>query len=143
MTRMRKAFSLVECLISLLIIGMIACLMQLVVPNISRLQHDNLKNTTDWYLFVNRLERGKYRVNEVKRQSLKITEVDTGNELQVVSGKQAIYFRTASGGYSPLLVNYQEGSITYRKYNDQTVLVRGRMMNGEIRQAIIVFAPQS
>lgn len=139
--RKRPAWTLVECLISLFVLSLMIVIVQVILPGMDHLQNDSLKNTTDWYLFIQRLEDPKYQfqLRSSGTQRLFLYSERMKEEYQVQSGRSAIYLRTSQGGYLPVLVNYQPGSIRFVQLDTKSVMVKGQLANGERKGAIIHF----
>lgn len=138
---MRKGFTIIECIVSLLILVMITLLIHLVLPTTMQFQNNSLKNTTDWYLFIERLEdsHNRFQIIKVKNNRLFLVNHDN-QEYQVESGKHSIYLRTIHGGYLPILINYQLGSIKYQQLDSRNVYVKAKMADGEQKDAVIHFS---
>ena len=69
---MREGFTIIECIFALMVMAMTILLIQLVLPSALHLQDDSLKNNTDWYLFIERLEdpRCHFQISKVKSNQL-------------------------------------------------------------------------
>ena len=138
----QQGFTIIECMMSLLVLAMITVLIHLVLPNAMHLKHSSLKNKTDWYLFVERLEDPRYRFRVLKvERNILILKSNENEEYQVQEGHNALFLRTKHGGYLPVLVNYQLGSIQYWQLNNDNVYVNAKMMDGEQEDAVINFSP--
>lgn len=105
---MREGFTIIECIFSLMVKTMTILLIQLVLPSALHLQNDSLKNNTDWYLFIERLEdpRCHFQISKVKNNQLILSDRNN-EEYQIESGKHAVFIRSVYGGYLPILTNYQ------------------------------------
>ena len=138
---MREGFTIIECIFALMVMAMTILLIQLVLPSALHLQDDSLKNNTDWYLFIERLEdpRCHFQISKVKSNQLII--IDRNNEeYQIESGKHAVFLRSVHGGYLPILTNYRPGSIKYHQLTSRNVYVTAKMLDGEEKDAIVSFA---
>ena len=138
---MREGFTIIECIFSLMVKAMTILLIQLVLPSALHLQNDSLKNNTDWYLFIERLEdpRCHFQISKVKNNQLILSDCNN-EEYQIESGKHAVFIRSVYGGYLPILMNYHPGSIKYHQLNSRNVYVTAKMLDGEEKDAIVSFA---
>ncbi len=138
---MREGFTIIECIFALMVMAMTILLVQLVLPSALYLQNDSLKNNTDWYLFIERLEdpRCHFKISKVKSNQLILSDCDN-EEYQIESGKHSVFLRTVHGGYLPILTNYRPGSLKYHQLNNRNVYVTAKMLDGEEKDAIVSFA---
>lgn len=137
----RKGFTILECIVSLLVLVMISGLIQFVIPMTSKINTHSWKDATDWYLFLQRLEDPAYKFRLVKVTSncLELNSMVNGRNYFLLGGKKAVYLKTMQGGYMPLLVNYQPYSLTFDESGPNSVTVRCRLDNGEEKNAKISF----
>lgn len=137
----RSGFTLLECIISLLVVSMITVLIQLALPAVNQLQTASLKDTTDWYLFLERLEddQKNFSLVDVQKSYLVLSSTTSSDQYIVQGGRQAIYLRTNHGGYLPILVNYQPRSLSFCKFDSSNVLVNCCLESGERKSAILHF----
>lgn len=139
----RQGFTLVECIISLVVLVMITGLVQMAGPLTNQVQGATLKDTTDWYLFVKRLEdeQKDFTLIDVKKDQL--TLLCTTNKLEYIvqGGRQTVFLKTKQGGYLPVLVNYQPHTLDFQKLSETDVLVTCQLERGERKNAILHFKP--
>ena len=137
----RKGFTILECIVSLLVLVMISGLIQFVIPMASKINTHSWKDATDWYLFLKRLEDPAYKFRLVKVTSncLEMNSMVNGENYFLLGGKKAVYLKTMQGGYMPLLVNYQPYSLAFYESGSNSVMVICRLDNGEEKNAKISF----
>lgn len=132
---------MLECIISLVILGIITTLIMVVMPSVRRLQQKSFHDTTDWCLFLQRMESSDYqfRLQDVKTNQLSLYSIAEHESYYVDSGSKAVYLKTDRGGYLPVLVNYCPASLHFRRFNDHCVQVKAKLADGKEQHAIIVF----
>ncbi|WP_295729965.1 prepilin-type N-terminal cleavage/methylation domain-containing protein [uncultured Limosilactobacillus sp.] len=137
----KRGFTIIECIISLLVLVMIFGLVQMTIPFLGKLHSNSLKDKTDWYLFLERLEDPDYsfQLLEVTDQSLILTSPFRNDHYIVQGGKKAVYFKAEQGGYLPILVNYQPNSLHFETDGANSVAVTCKLKNGEVQHAKVSF----
>ncbi len=137
----RNGFTILECIVSLLVLVMISGLIQFVIPMANKFNTHSWKDTTDWYLFLKRVEDPAYKFRLVKVTSscLELNSMVNGENYFLLGGKKAVYLKTMQGGYMPLLVNYEPYSLTFYESKPNSVMVSCKLDNGEEKNAKISF----
>lgn len=121
--------------------GIVTATIMITVPSTSNFQKMSFKDSTDWYLFLQRMESPNYGfqlINTGQDQLLLYSQVEHRNYL-VETGKRAVYLKTERGGYLPILVNYCPDSLEFRRFNEHSVRVQAKLADGKEKHAIIIF----
>lgn len=86
----RKGFTILECIVSLLVLVMISGLIQFVIPVASKINTHSWKDATDWYLFLQRLEDPAYKFRLVKVTSncLELNSMVNGENYFLLGGQE-------------------------------------------------------
>lgn len=137
----RDGFTLVEVVISLIIICMTTLLCEYCLKLINQNKVQDLSGTTDWYLFVDRLENDdhQFRIIGVESDSVKLLSLKNNQEYYLKFGK-TIFLRGKKGGYIPILMNYKKNSASVKCYPDQNILiVKGATIDGKKHESHIQF----
>lgn len=137
----RNGFTVIECIISLLLLSIVTALIMVIIPSAEQLQRKSFKNTTDWCLFLQRLENSEYqfKLRAVATDHLTLYSDKQQENFYIKGGKRAVYLQTGHGGYLPLLVNYCPASLHFRRFDDNCVQVKAKLADREERHAIVVF----
>ncbi|WP_251547150.1 ComGF family competence protein [Limosilactobacillus caecicola] len=139
-----SGFTLLECVIGLLVVLMMTYLVVLTVPCLKRSSDTAAGIDTDWYLCLQRLESPQYAfsVQKVTHQRLILLNQVNHETYIVQGGRQSIFLKTAQGGYLPLLVNCSPGSLRFDQIDSQNVRIECQLKNGERKNALLNFAEE-
>lgn len=121
--------------------GIVTATIMVTIPSTGNFQKTSLKDSTDWYLFLQRMESSNYgfQLINTEKDHLLLYSQTEHRKYSVETGKQAVYFKTERGGYLPILVNYCPDSIEFRQFNEHSVRVKAKLADGKERHAIIIF----
>lgn len=137
----KSGFTILECIISLLVLIMIFGLVQITIPLVNSLHSCSGKDTTDWYLFLGKLEDSEYsfQLLAATKHTLLLSSPVHGENYQLQGGKRAVYLKTERGGYLPVLVNYQPNSLEIKRNSRNSVTIACRLESGKMKNAKICF----
>lgn len=128
----RQAFTLIETVISLLIISVGIFMMGWFV-NVNRKLNDANIQTTNFYLFINRFEDQHFKIKKCHDDELKIMQTRTNKEYLIHLDKGSLLLSNSTGqGYVPLMDNVSKVHWQYRHHN---LSIQVTTMAGNLLQA--------
>lgn len=138
----RSGFTLVETIISLVVLLATSLVIQLVIQTGQKIKPFNLSSNANWYLFVAELESPKHSfvLKEAGKQQLILENTNKQKHYYLLENK-TIYLRGPKGGYLPLLTDYQPHSLNIRQLDHKRVEISAETEDGRQHSSKITFLP--
>lgn len=138
MGKSQSAFTLVECLLALLVTSIVVALVSMTLPTAYRATHRQLGRPVDFALLLAELEDADhhFQMRAVNPHSLRV--VDTHNHKEfTLKAAGRVYLTSSDGGYLELLDGIQPGSLQCQQLDQQRVFIGVRRDNGENEWGIV------
>lgn len=135
----KKAFTLVECLFTLVIMTLIVVLVSLQMTVIKSSTRQ-LDKPLDWYLCLTELESADHHfiIDQVSRRILYLVSEQSGLTYEL-RATDRLYLRSTRGGYLLLFNDAKPGSITFKELPNSRVRIQGERKNGQEIQGVVKF----
>lgn len=136
------AFTLFECIIALLVTGIVIAIVSMTLPTAQRATRRHLSNPLDFELCLAELEGDdhKFRLLQVNEHSCELLDTKTKKHFNLL-GRGRVYL-TAAGGYMELLDDIQPGTLICRQLDHSRVAISVERSNGITQCAVVRFRPQ-
>lgn len=137
----RPAFTIIECVCSLLITTIIILLVSFLMTDVKKLNLHNLDPELDWYLFLQEMEAPKHHFILLRVQKHHLYLKSEQSRLDyTLHGYTNLYLTgTSTGGYLPLLDDVAPDQFSFNQLDDRRVQVEVKRTNGKIQRGIIKF----
>lgn len=142
MAKMTKkhGFTLVEAVVSLVVLAGTTLIIQLVMQTSSHIRPMTLSTCANWHLFIAELESPKHQfeLHDVQPQRLVLVDQSTQKKYWLCE-KRTIYLRSQKGGYLPVLTDYEPHSLQLQRLDNRRVLVSAKTTDGKRYYAKVCF----
>lgn len=133
-------FTLVEAVISLVVLLATSLIIQLVVQTSRHVRPQTLSSCANWYLFVAELESPKHQFELLETPDQQIVLLDQVNRKKYwLQENHTIYLRGKKGGYLPLLTDYEPHSLQVRQLDERRVAISAKTADGKRYYANLCF----
>lgn len=146
----RHGFTLVECVIGLLVISLVMLSCYFVLRTTTRISRQQMNEPAAWYEFVNKLEGDNWQFTldqvEASHRRIKLMSLQNGERYELlVSNAGMIYLRklitnTHASGYLPLYGPVVSGGLNFQQLDDQRVRMEVTTREQKKWQAVLCFA---
>lgn len=147
----QQGFTLVECVIGLLVISLVMLSCYFVLRTTTRISRQQMNEPAAWYEFVNKLEgdNWQFKLDQVEpsHRRIKLFSLQNGERYELlVSSAGMIYLRkfvtkTHESGYLPLYGPVVTGGLNFKQLDDRRVKMEVSIRDHQKRQAVLCFAP--
>lgn len=125
--RNRKGFTIVEVVMTLVVMGLMLLTIQIVMPLLNHQQSDDLA----WHYALAEIEQNNeaFKITQVRRNRLKLEGRKSTKPYLLLQNKQSLILSTPEGGYVPLMDHVADISfseVTARFVELRLVVQRGR-----------------
>lgn len=140
--RLAPSFTILECVIALVVTGIVIAIISMTLPSAQRASHRTLNNPLDFELCLAELEGDdhQFRLVEVEPHSCRLLDTKTNKHFKLLC-RGRIYL-TAVGGYMELLDDVKTNSLNCHQLDQSRVAISVVRKDGAIQQAIVRFKPQ-
>lgn len=139
----RPSFTILECVIALLVTGIVIAIISMTLPSAQRASRRTLNDPLDFELCVAELEGDdhQFRLVEVEPHCCRLLDTKNNKHFQLLC-RGRVYL-TAAGGYMELLDDVKTGSLNCRQLDQSRVAISVTRRDGSmIQRAIVRFKPQ-
>ncbi|MCI1975391.1 MAG: type II secretion system GspH family protein [Limosilactobacillus sp.] len=135
------AFTLVECLVALIIMSLITVLVSFQIRVIKSSTTNHLERPLDWYLCLAELEspNHQFTIEEVSQRKLQLASQTSGASYELRATDQLYLSRVNRGGYMLLFADIKAGSTTFCRLSGSRVEIRARRKNGQQLLGVVRF----
>ncbi len=136
-----KGFTLLECLIALMIMALITTLVSLQIRVIKSTTVKPSNQPLDWYVCLTELESTdhQFMLERVKRQKLWLTSQHSGLTYELHATDRLYLSRENHGGYLLLFDDIKPGSVMFSKLTGSRVAVKAQRKNGQTILGVVRF----
>lgn len=137
----QAGFTVIECVLALVIISMVAILANMTVKTVQQSERSQNDDELQWYFLVRELESDAHRFECVQLGNpLQLRSRITNKTFMLVCKQHELYLtKVHGGGYLPLMSNVQRYQTS--QYTAMQVVLRVTMTNGQVRQARLRLPP--
>lgn len=135
----QAAFTLVECLLALVVVSIVVTLVGLTLPAAYQASRQRLANPLDFQLMLAELEDRdhRFRLKGVNQHSLQL--VDQQNKEFTLRSADRVYLTSNNGGYMELLDGIEVRSLVCQQLDSRRVLIAVTRKNGQRQWATVRF----
>lgn len=137
-------FTIIECIVALVITTMVTLLISLTTANLTRFNHRSLDPAIDWYVFLKEMESADHHfvLKEVGSYHLIVKNINNGVDYEL-RGKDAFYLSAVDqGGYLPVFEGIRGDRYHFKRLDKTRVQVVVQRKGGEELTGIINFYPR-
>ena len=139
----RRAFTLADALLGLIVLAVTVLLIEMTVQTLNRQTKLTLSSETDWYEAVALLEGDRYAFTLVEAGRTGLILRDRRGRLFKVTADSwpigPLALKGSSGGYIPLLIKVQSSTVAWRMLNDHEVALSLTTTDQRRHEAIVQF----
>lgn len=136
-----KGFTLLECLIALMIMALITTLVSLQIRVIKSTTVKSSNQPLDWYVCLTELESTDHQfiLERVERQKLWLTSQHSGLTYELHATDRLYLSRENCGSYLLLFDDIKPGSVMFSKLAGSRVAVKAQRKNGQTILGVVRF----
>lgn len=139
--RRKKGFTLLECLIALIIMALITTLVSLQIRVIKSATVRSSAQPLDWYVCLTELESADHQfiLERVEQQKLWLTSQRSGLTYELHATDRLYLSRENHGGYMLLFDDIKPGSVLFSELTGSRVVVKAERKNGQPILGVVKF----
>lgn len=137
----RKAFTLVECLVTLIIMALITILVSLQIRVIKSSTLRSAAQPLDWYVCLTELESSDHQfvLDNVERHKLRLVSRISGLTYELHATDRLYLSREGHGGYMLLFNGIKPGTVMFNGLAGSRVEIEAQRKNGQRIQGVVKF----
>ena len=137
----KRAFTLVECLIALIIMSLITLLLSLQIRVIKSTTTKSLERPLDWYICLTELESQdhQFMLEKVSNKKLQLTSRSSGLTYELYGTDRLYLSRANRGGYMLLFSDIKPGTVKFNELAGERVKIQAERKNGQKLIGVVKF----